>query len=175
MEKFSIVNIPPTISISKQNKVYSVIEIDVKTIAHSQKMQDTFGNEVQVSGGVYVFVLNKDINNFDIDFFNREVTGIFLKKGCPYMKICNVPQYNNKQLCVDHVFYVGKAGQVESRIKEHWLCDKLTSCTSLKLGFDSRKWIKEFLKLYLIQTSDDKEAKELEKAIREKYGSVFGK
>lgn len=145
----------------------------------NKKVKDNNGNAIQ-GQGVYLFVINKKLN-FNIDFFNKEVTGIFFKDGCSYSKKIGVPPYNDsdKILKEGHIFYVGTAGQVNSRLIEHWHNDKINGCCSLKLGLKSRNWIKKFLDIYYISNDDITANKttrgKLEKAIRDDYGSYMGK
>lgn len=77
----------------------------------------------------------------------------------------------------DCLFYVGSDNEVISRIKQHWTTDKFNGCTSLKLGFKSRQWIKEYLKIFVIseQFNSDLDCKTLEKEIRSQYGVAYGK
>ncbi|MBR2302311.1 MAG: hypothetical protein IKA42_00740, partial [Clostridia bacterium] len=77
----------------------------------------------------------------------------------------------------DCVFYVGSAGQICSRLKEHWNNNKINNCVSLKLGFNSRKYVKKYLKVYVILSTENNNMnyKQVEKDIRNEYGAAFGK
>ena len=159
---------------------YNIEEIDKSTLSTSgnSTVTTTSNSIINNIKGVYIFVLDRSISNFSKNHFDREVTGVFFKRNCPYTKEVGVPPFIEapKPNCI---FYVGRAGQIVSRLKEHWNNDKINGCTSLKLGFTTRKWIKEFLKVYVITSICDSmyafDYKQLEKDIRAEYGSAFGK
>ena len=160
------------------NKViYNVVKVTYDQ--DTQSVVDA-NNQKITGGGVYMFVLNKDYLNFDINKFNREVTGIFFDyDGHPYSVVSNVPpyKYNSADLSKDYIFYVViKKSSVKGRIKEHWTCARMTGTASLKLGFKSREGIKAHLDIYVILESDnpDMNISDVESKIREEYGAVFG-
>lgn len=156
------------------NVYYEINEINTKTL-QNKTTSDICGNQIDNKSGVYVFVVNRDISNFNIKYFNSEITGVFFKKNCPYTKEIGVPPFiKNPQK--DCIFYVGSARQIVSRLKEHWNNEKINGCCSLKLGFQTRKWIRDFFKVYVIyDEGETKDNKTLEKEIRQEYGSSFGK
>ena len=77
----------------------------------------------------------------------------------------------------DCLLYVGTDKEVVSRIRQHWTTMKFNGCTSLKLGFKSRQWIKDYLKVFVIlkESNPGLDRKSLEKAIRLQYGAAYGK
>lgn len=156
---------------------YKIIEVNKDTLSKRQA-EDVYGNKILNTAGVYIFISDKDFPNFNINYFNSEVTGVFVSQYQPIIRTMEVPPFNEKPKkgCL---FYVGRDTHVISRIKEHWKTAKLNGCTSLKLGFASRKWIKKFLKVYAITSCADKskslDYKQLEKDIRNEYGATFGK
>ena len=135
MKKFIVTNGQITIN----NVVYISKTIDISSLT-SKKLKYTDGSNVNNEKGVYIFVSENDIPAFDINFFNKEVTGIFFKNNCPFVKAIGVPPYNEFPQ-KDCVFYVGSTNEIVFRMKEHWKNDEVNGCASLKLGFSSRKWI----------------------------------
>lgn len=178
MKKFTVNNNSITIN----SNTYNVTTIDKTTLSNG-KIKDVNGVQIKNNAKIYLFVLNKDCLDFNIDFFNREVTGIFVKNGCPYTKVVNVPPFINKTrtLKIHRIFYIGSAKNVLSRIREHWTSDNITNTTSLKLGFASRSTIKDYLDIYIINANNNTNngsncnRRTLEKDIRNTYGSYFGK
>ena len=127
--------------------------------------------------GVYLFVFNKDYKLNYCRFFS-EVTGCYLKKQKPYLVQTSVPEFNyycndeNEYLLKsNHLAYIGSSDKVRDRIWEHLHTDKITGTRSLRLGFETRKDIKECLDLYVILTTD----KNIEYTLREHYKCYFGK
>lgn len=146
--------------------------------------------------GVYMFVVNKKVEKFDVVGFNEEYKS---------PTILN----NGEDLEEGNIFYVGKASDVQSRINHHWTDDsnKSKKNVSLKLGYSSKASIKVDLNVYYHEISVqstitcnlDQESKDLcekyfvdtnnlglktvverlcaeslEKKIREEYGAYFG-
>ena len=158
-----------------ENVVYNIKKVNFKEGLKSLKDKS----------GVYVFVLNK---KFDLDYcrFMSEVTGVYLKNNCPYTVISSVPEINidfveedekktqKYTLKVNCIFYVGKAADLKGRIGEHLNSCKINKTSSLKLGFDSRKDIKDAIELWVIEENDEEKRGKLESAIRERYGCYFG-
>lgn len=133
------------------------------------------GNHVP---GVYVFVVKKDFCLNLVKFFS-EVTGMFFGENEILLSDhCFVPPYNGAckdgkhRLKKDHVFYIGSSKDVGARIYEHLTSNTLKSPTSLKLGFKLRGKEKNKLDLYFCEV--DKIYRDLEKDIRNQYGSYFG-
>lgn len=127
--------------------------------------------------GVYLFVVK---NNFEFNFdeFSSEVTGIFFKKMIPYTMQISVPPFNYYKpskdkytMKKDEVFYIGSAGSIRDRIGEHLTSKKITGCTSLKLGIETRSKVKHNLDVYFEENIYRDEEKEL----RNKYKPYFGK
>lgn len=174
--KMNKINIGEQLNI-KVNKVdYEVVKAEFDE--SKQSVIDANTENKITGGGVYMFVLNADVPNFDINKFNREVTGIFFDNVGPYCVVSNVPPYLGAKLKNEYLFYVGKSkGDLNQRIKEHWTCAKMTGNASLKLGFKSREWIREHLNIYVILDPKDNtmDVGKLESQIRDEYGSVFGK
>ena len=162
--------------IKVDNVTYPLIHVDTTTL-DQRTVKDKNGVNQKNEAGVYIFVLNNDYDDFQLSDFQSEVTGIFFKGGCPYTKTFGTPQFNNEKLRKDCIFYVGTAGNILSRIKEHWKSSEINGCVSLKLGFETRSKIKDFLDLYLILDSvisSQNSRQSVEKDIRKNYGSVFG-
>lgn len=165
--------------ITINNINYNIEEIDTSTLikAKGQIVKTISKSKVFNSKGVYIFVLKSSLINFNINYFSSEITGVFFKQKCPYTKEIGVPPFVEKPQ-KDCIFYVGSAGQIVSRLKEHWNNEKINGCSSLKLGFKSRKWIRDFLKVYIITSCCNKnlpfDHKQLEKDIRNIYGAAFG-
>ena len=155
---------------------YEVKTIDTSTLVLKNDIKTTEQKPVKNEKGVYIFVLKKDIPSFNIKCFDKELTGIFFENNCPYAKTIGVPPYIDK-IKKDCIFYIGSAGKIVSRLKEHWNNSKINGCTSLKLGFSSRKWIRQFLTVYIIASSynNNLDHKQLESTIRKKFGASFGK
>lgn len=176
MKPFQIQSTNNAIGINNVN--YNIIEVDVSTLGNKQALQTGTKTPIKNTKGVYIFISEKDFPKFNINYFNSEVTGIFFKQNRPYVVEVGVPPFIETPQ-KDCIFYVGSAGQIISRLKEHWNNDKINGCTSLKLGFPSRKWIKTFLKVYIITScvnpNDTFNHKQLEKDIRTQYGASFGK
>ena len=175
MKPFQIQSTNNAIGINNAN--YNIIEVDVSTLGNKQALQPGTKTPIKNTKGVYIFISEKDFPKFNINYFNSEVTGIFFKQNRPYVKEVGVPPFIETPQ-EDCIFYVGRADKVISRIKEHWNNDKINGCKSLKLGFTSRKWIKKFLKVYVITSCVDGgkklDNKQLEKDIRAEWGSAFG-
>lgn len=156
------------------SKRYQVIEVDTSTL--SKQIKDKSGVDIGNVQGVYIFVSNKDIPKFNLNFFNKEVTGVFFINNYPSIKIMEVPPFNNEPPQKECIFYVGRANKLTDRLKQHWNHRKINGCKSLKLGFLSRKWIKPFLRAYVIYTEGlGIDNKTLETEIRDEYGASFGK
>lgn len=166
-------------TITIDNKAYNIDEINTNTLEKKKQTLNMGNQPIQNEKGVYIFISTRDFPNFNINHFRSEVTGIFFQQKTPFTAEIGVPPYSGKYPKKDCIFYVGSAGRIISRLKEHWNSDKINGCTSLKLGFSSRKWIKPFLKVYVITSCVDEgqkfDYKQLEKKIRRKYESAFGK
>lgn len=173
LKKFEIQNNLLTL---ENNLVYKIKEIDKSTLEKSIGVIDVNKNAIDNKAGVYIFVLEKELPFFNKNLFNREVTGIFFDNFCPVIKTMGVPPFKSKPK-KDCVFYVGSAGQICSRLKEHWNNNKINNCVSLKLGFNSRKYVKKYLKVYVILSTENNNMnyKQVEKDIRNEYGAAFGK
>ena len=159
--------------IEVDNFTYSLIHVDSSTLI-KKDVKDKNGITQNNEAGVYIFVLNKDYDNFKLIDFNSEVTGKFIKGDITI----GVPPFNNEKLQKDCIFYVGTAGNILSRVKEHWKSSEINGCVSLKLGFDCRSIVKDYLDIYLIFEKDISSPitrQNLEKSIRNKFGSAFGK
>lgn len=157
-----------------QKCLYPLVEIDTLTLSKRYAC-DKNNNQIKNDQGVYIFVSNKTLPKFNKKYFNSEVTGVFFKKNSPYIKEMEIPPFNSPPK-KDCIFYVGSDTHIISRVKEHWNKDKLNGCTSLKLGFTTRKWIKSILRVYVIHTQDlTIDYKSLEIEIRNEYGTAFGK
>lgn len=167
--------IPKESKITIKGKVYDITKVNFKEGLQS----------LEIKSGVYVFVLNKD---FDLDYsrFMSEVTGVYFKNNCPYTVISSVPKINldfleedeertkHYTLKAKHILYVGKATDLKGRIGEHLNNDNINKNSSLKLGFDSRKDIKDSIDLWVIEENDDEKSGLLESEIRKEYGCYFG-
>lgn len=160
---------------------------------HSKYKMIRFENigELNNKSGVYVFVI-KDNTSINIDEFESEVTGYLGKLNENYCfdntptEFVFTPHFNYNDfekpsspsniidLYEGRVFYVGKAKNLGSRIREHLNGNKINKTVSLKLGFQSRSKIKEHLSLYYCELSEEKIAEE-ELRIRNEYGVYFGK
>ena len=162
-----------TIAVGRNS--YQCVEVNTSTLLKGITVLDSNGQIVKNESGVYIFVMDKNISNFNKSFFDRDVTGYFWNKQTVFPLSVGVPHFNESPQ-KDCIFYVGSAGQMTSRLKEHWNNSKINGCTSLKLGFDSRKWIKNFLRVFVIPGSINKNLnhKTLEKDIRTQYGSAYG-
>lgn len=142
-------------------------------------------DSLKIKSGVYVFVLNKD---FDLDYcrFMSEVTGVYFKNNCPYTVISSVPEINldfveedekktqKYTLKANCILYVGRAKNLKNRVEEHLNNDNINKTSSLKLGFNSRKDIKDSIDLLVIKEDNNKERGRLESEIRKQYGCYFG-
>jgi hypothetical protein len=157
-----------------RNPYYSV-EVDTSTLLKGTTVLDSNGQNIKNKAGVYIFVVNRNVPNFNDSFFNKDVTGYFWRQRTLFSIVVGVPHFKEYPQ-KDCIFYVGSAGQITSRLKEHWNNAKINGCTSLKLGFDSRKWIKNFLRVFVIPESinENLKHKELEKDIRSQYGTAYG-
>lgn len=143
-------------------------------------------NYLKCFKGVYVFVVDKDDGNLFLDenFFKetylykknidnqfeyvRTVSSSF--KSDPPRK----PGDGVVELVHGNVFYCGRSDNIFSRTKEHLSSNTYTGNMSLKLGFDSRKWVREYLKCYIILIDDEDNRAEIEDYIQNSYGSYFG-
>lgn len=125
--------------------------------------------------GVYVFVA-KEKFEFDLEYFNSEVTGKFCIDGKTMMVTVSVPPCNKKEskftVNQGDVFYVGSADDIKGRVNYHLNCREINNTVALKLGFNTRKYVKRKLKIYYYETE---EKKKLEKSIRKKYDVIFGR
>lgn len=142
-------------------------------------------DSLEIESGVYVFVLNKDL---DLDYcrFMSEVTGVYFKNNCPYTVISSVPKINldfleedeertkHYTLKANRILYVGRAKNLKNRIEEHLNNDNINKTSSLKLGFNSRKDIKDAIDLWVIKEDNNKGRGRLESKIRNEYGCYFG-
>lgn len=175
-------------------------EIDIKSLKLPSKnfnidnknkldyMKTIFGlendnkyDELSAFKGVYVFVLNKDLNLTD-DFFDD----VYLYKKTDennkvtFEKVyCIASDYKGderpKNLKMNKVFYCGTSGNIFSRIYEHLTNSSYSGNKSLKLGFDSRKSIRDNLTCYVHLENDETKRSQIEQAIHNQYGYYFGK
>ena len=134
--------------------------------------------------GVYIFVINSenDVVLTD-DFFDD--TYVYKKiNECKYNYIGTIAssfRSNPKRKPGDGevtlenkmVFYCGRSDDIFSRTREHLISNNYSGTMSLKLGFEKRKWILDYLKCYVILIDENKRA-DIEKYIRDKYNSYFG-
>ncbi len=159
------------------NKKIKFIKLNKEKL-NSAKLEDNSGVQI-CGGGVYVFVVKQEVKDFDVDKFNADVTGSFIDENIIYYKVISVPTFNmtqQKRLKEGFVFYVGKSGNLKSRLHEHWTNNLINNCVSLKLGFKNRgSMIKDKLEIYVTSESNEKNRKSLELAIRKEYGAYFGK
>jgi hypothetical protein len=134
--------------------------------------------------GVYIFVVNKKNKLvLDDDFFKD--TYIYRKMAddkCQYIRTISSSYRLNKfrqpgdaAVTLDHerVFYCGRSDTIIYRTNEHLSSDNYSGTMSLKLGFESRKWVREFLKCYFLLIDDVSRA-DVEKDIKNIYGAYFG-
>ena len=128
--------------------------------------------------GVYIFVVKRNFILNLIKFFS-EVTGMFFNENVIALSDhCLVPPYNGSckngkhHLKKDCVFYIGSSKDIGGRIYDHLTSRTYKSPTSLKLGFKFREEIKDNLDLYYCEVKNS--YRNLEKNIRDEYGSYFG-
>lgn len=145
--------------------------------------------EITEKSGVYIFLLKKDYK-YKKSVFEKEVTGKFVEcdengnvvcEGKPYL-LC-VPEFNLSNGNVKQEFtlqkhkmlYVGSAKNLKNRIREHWKSNKINRTSSLKLGFNTRKQIKDCIDIYVKEIAEYAKCKKKEKALRNDYGTYFGR
>lgn len=161
----------------KVNSVqYDVINIEI------EKSKDGIlvphSNKNIKKAGVYIFVLKRDCENFNLKEFSKEVTGTYYKNnGDPYLVETSVPKINYKNISKlesGNILYVGKKGNIYSRVREHMVSNTINGNASLKLGFKSREYIKEYINIFAI-IMNNKDNSNLEQDIRKNFGTYFGK
>ena len=81
------------------NVTYPLIHVDTATL-DQRTVKDKNGITQNNEAGVYIFVLNKDYDNFKLIDFNSEVTGKFIKGDITI----GVPPFNNEKLQKDCIF-----------------------------------------------------------------------
>lgn len=136
--------------------------------------------------GVYVFVVDKTDNILINDDFFKD-TYIYRKidedkQKYEYIRtISSTFKFNPKrkpgdgEVILEHekVLYCGRSDDIFSRIKEHLTSKTYSGTMSMKLGFESRKNIREYLKCYILLL-DEIERRKIEKYIHKTYDSYFG-
>lgn len=191
MEKFDPKDIKLSSSI-KEIQIETVIA-DVEYFVDNFKqskveyLNDIFSTEyknLKCFKGVYVFVVDKEDGNLILDDNFFKETYLYKKNSddqCEFVRTVSSsfksdpprkPGDGVVELVHGNVFYCGRSDDIFSRTKEHLSSNTYTGNMSLKLGFDSRKWVREYLKCYIILLDDDKRA-EIEDYIHNTYGSYF--
>lgn len=156
------------------------IKKDTWEIEHGYEKKEL--GAIEKSYGVYVFVLEKDFE-YKRKMFEKEVTGKYkvydenIKKYINIVHSCaTAPNFPDKTkiLKANHIVYIGSAQDLHGRVNEHLTSNKINNTVSLKLGFVTRKEMKDCIVIY-VKLCKKEDYKREEARLQGKYNYYFGR
>ncbi|MBR2375818.1 MAG: hypothetical protein IKA88_05980 [Clostridia bacterium] len=153
---------------------YNIIVDDNENISNitSSTMFTCNLDRIQITRGVYIFVMTKDIRAFNPDKFNK----ISCKNIPPLGSWENGQRKYKYNLKKGQIFYIGSnENDCDGRCFQHINCSTDTGNANLRLAYKRRKFIKKYLRVLFIDCSISQDEKVIEKNIRKTYFSFFGR